>query len=81
MATAVGLARVKWGPEVACCSLGGARPKQRNTGVFVLREHKILGLKGGSKAPQPRVSWFGAVAGDSGGRAALELQRNPKTLG
>lgn len=49
--------------------------------MFVLREHKILGLKGGSKAPQPRVSWFGAVAGDSGGRAALELQRNPKTLG
>lgn len=30
--------------------LGGARPTQRNTGVFVLKELKIWGLKGGSKA-------------------------------
>lgn len=50
MATAVGLGGVKQGPGVACCMLGGARPKQRNTGVFVLKELKIWGLKGGPKA-------------------------------
>ena len=51
MATAVRLlGGVKQGPGVACSRLGGARPKQRNTGEFVLKELKIGGLKGKSKA-------------------------------
>lgn len=80
----MGLGGVKQGPGVACYRLGGVRPKQRNTGVFVLREHKNRGLKGGSKALQPGGGWFGAVGRGPWGQGSLGVtseSQGPATSG
>lgn len=50
MATTVRLAGVKQGQGVACCRLGGARPKQGNTGVFVLGTQNLVEKRVGGPA-------------------------------
>ena len=56
MATAVRLAGVKKGPGVACCRLGGARPKQGNTRVFVLRTQNLV-----ERRVEGPAAWSGLV--------------------